>query len=379
MDLSLTETQVMLKQSVEDFISRDANKDIILDLQRTLPGYSSKIWQTAAETGWLGIIIPEAYGGIGMEFFDAAVVYEALGSGAVPGPMFSSGVLSALVLLECATEEQKQAWLPSIAEGRVVYTVATSEPDYSWGNAGIRMRPTEDGNDYVLNGVKLFVYDADVADQVIVAVRTGDLPDDISLVMVDTATPGVSRRRLSGFTSTECELKFENVRVAKSNLIGRFGAIAPGLASAFTKATPILCAYQVGGMQTVFEMSVEHSRRRVQFGQAIGRFQFVQNHIIQLVNHLDAARWTTYEALWKLDSGRDAEVSVHLAKAVTSEGYRKACDYAHEVHAGVGVMREFGLTLYTRLSRSLYHALGDPRYHRRRIADLIETIDLDAE
>src|SRR5262245_57868528 len=123
MDLSLSETQVMLRQSVEDFISRDATKDIILDLQRSLPGYSTKIWQTAAETGWLGIIIPDRFGGAGMELFDAAVVYEALGSGAVPGPMFSSGVLSALVLLECATEDQKQQWLPSIAEGRVVCTV----------------------------------------------------------------------------------------------------------------------------------------------------------------------------------------------------------------------------------------------------------------
>lgn len=379
MDLSLTETQVMLKQSVEDFINRDANKATILDLQQTPRGFSDKIWQTAAETGWLGMLIPEAYGGIGADFFDAAVVYEALGSGPVPGPMFSSGVLSALILMEAATEEQKQTYLPPIAEGRVISTFAMTEPDYSFGNAGVRLRPTEDGNDYVLNGVKLFVYDADVADQIIVAVRTGDLPDDISLLMVDTKIEGVSTRRLGGFTSTECEVRFENARVPKGALIGRLGAIAPALTAAITKATPILCAYKIGGMQSVYEMSVDHSRRRVQFGQAIGRFQFVQNHIIQLVNHLDAARWTTYEALWKLDTGRDAEVSVHLAKAVTSEGYRKACDYAHEVHAGVGVMREFGLTLYTRLSRSLYFALGEPRYHRRRIADLIETISVDPE
>src|SRR5687768_222503 len=199
MDLSLTETQVMLKQSVEDFISRDANKDIILDLQRSEPGYSARIWQTAAETGWLGIIIPEQYGGAGMDFFDAAVVYEALGSGPVPGPMFSSGILSALVLLEAGTEDQKQTYLPPIAEGRVICTLAMTEPDYIFGNAGVRLRPTEDRNDYVLNGVKLFVYDADVADQLLVVIRTGDLADDVSLLMVDAQTPGVSRRRLSGF------------------------------------------------------------------------------------------------------------------------------------------------------------------------------------
>ena len=118
-------------------------------------------------------------------------------------------------------------------------------------------------------------------------------------------------------------------------------------------------------------MSVAYSRTRHQFSQPIGRFQRVQDHIIGAVNHLDAARWTTYEALWKLDSGRDARSSVHLAKAVTSEAYLKVCAGGHEVHAGVGVMREYGLTLHTQRSRTLYHYLGDARYHRRRLADAL--------
>ena len=103
--------------------------------------------------------------------------------------------------------------------------------------------------------------------------------------------------------------------------------------------------------------------------------QFVQNHIVQLVNHLDAARWTTNDVLWKRDTGQDARVGVHLAKTLASEGYRKACDYSHEVHAGTGIMRSYGLTLYTRQSRSLYAALGDPRYHRKQIANLIDIIE----
>jgi alkylation response protein AidB-like acyl-CoA dehydrogenase len=137
------------------------------------------------------------------------------------------------------------------------------------------------------------------------------------------------------------------------------------------QAMPILCAYQVGSCQAVFEMAVAYSRTRIQFGQPIGRFQRVQDHIIGMVNHLDAARWTTYEALWKLDTGRPAASSVHLAKAVTSEAHLKVCDGAHEVHAGVGVIREYGLTLHTQRSRTLYHLLGDARYHRRRIADAL--------
>ena len=120
----------------------------------------------------------------------------------------------------------------------------------------------------------------------------------------------------------------------------------------------------MGGCKAVYEKSVDYSRERIQFGQAIGRFQRVQDHIIHIVNYLDAARWTTYEALWKLDSGADAACSVHMAKSVASESYMRACDFAHEVHAGIGVVREYGLTLHTKMSRSLYHCLGAPKLHR---------------
>ncbi len=118
-------------------------------------------------------------------------------------------------------------------------------------------------------------------------------------------------------------------------------------------------------------MSVEYSRTRIQFGVPIGRFQRVQDHIVRLVNHLDAARWTTYEALWKLDSGRPAADSVHLAKAVTAESHMEACNAAHEVHAGIGSSHEYGLTPHTQLSRTLFNYLGDPKWHKRRMADVL--------
>ncbi|MGH8639889.1 MAG: acyl-CoA dehydrogenase family protein, partial [Burkholderiales bacterium] len=135
---------------------------------------------------------------------------------------------------------------------------------------------------------------------------------------------------------------------------------------------PVLCAYKVGGCRAVFDMSVEYSRERSQFGQAIGRFQRVQDHVIHIVNYLDSARWTTYEALYKLDSGLDAASSVHVAKSVASESYMRACDFAHEVHAGIGVVREYGLTLHTKMSRTLYHCLGGPKAHRRQLERVLK-------
>ncbi|MSQ30175.1 MAG: acyl-CoA dehydrogenase [Dehalococcoidia bacterium] len=376
MDLSLNDTQLMLKKTVEDFIVRDANRDKLIELQQTERGYSDEIWRTASELGWVGMMIPEQYGGGGSDFATTAAVYEALGKGPVPGPMFSSGILCGQIILQVGTEEQKKQYLPSIASGDIVAAFAMTEPDYQWGSVGVRLRPTESGSDYVLNGTKLFVYDGHVADWVITAVRTGDGADDISLLMVDTKAAGVTTKKLNGFTTSESEVTFNNVKVPKANLLGgKANGIKPALDRALMYATPILCAYKVGGAQAAVDMAVQYSRDRVQFGRPIGRFQFVQNHIVQAVNHLDAARWTTNEVLWKLDTGQDARVGVHLAKTLASEGYRKACDYVHEVHAGLGIMREYGLTLYTRGSRSLYAALGEPRYHRRQIANLIETIE----
>ena len=143
------------------------------------------------------------------------------------------------------------------------------------------------------------------------------------------------------------------------------------LERALGRALPVLCSYMVGGCQAVFEMSVKHSQQRVQFGVPIGRFQRVQDHVIRLVNHLDAARWTTAEALWKLDTGRPATDAVHMAKAVTSEGYLEACNAAHEVHAGQGSLMEYGLVAHTQMSRTLFAHLGDPRWHKRRMADAL--------
>jgi alkylation response protein AidB-like acyl-CoA dehydrogenase len=237
------------------------------------------------------------------------------------------------------------------------------------------MPASQQQGQYVLNGVKLFVYDAQAATHLLCAVRTGRAngsSSGITLLLVDARTPGVAVRTLPGWMGQVHEVRFDNVRVPPSALLGSSeGQGWEVIEAAALQAIPVLCAYQVGSCQAVFDMAVAYSRTRVQFGQPIGRFQRVQDHIVGMVNQLDAARWTTYEALWKLDAGRPAASSVHLAKAVTSEAYLKVCDGAHEVHAGVGVIREYGLTLHTQRSRALYHLLGDARYHRRCLADAL--------
>ncbi len=375
MDLGLTEGQEILKTTVSDFVQQEFDKDTLIELEMTPTGVTPELFRNVAELGWLGVLIPETYGGEGRSFTDAAVLFEELGRGPVSGPYFSSAVLGALTVLHGGTEEQKQTILPQVARGDCVLSLAVTEPDYGWRPDKVQMQASQHNGQYTLNGVKLFVHDAQAATHLLCAVRTAPqngTTSGITLLLIDVKTPGVSIRTMTGWMGQVAEVKFDDARVSVEAVLGAAeGQGGDTIESATMQAIPILCAYKVGSCQAVFDMAVVYSRTRVQFGQPIGRFQRVQDHIIGIVNHLDAARWTTYEALWKLDAGRPAAASVHLAKAVTSEAYLKVCDGGHEVHAGVGVIREYGLTLHTHRSRALYHLLGDPRSHRRRMADAL--------
>jgi len=372
MDLSLTESQQLLQHTARSFMEREAPKDMLVGVQRSDTGLHPGWWETAAQIGWLGMLIPTEYGGSGASLTDTAVLFEELGRGPLPGPFFSSAVLGALLVLEAGTEEQKRRLLPAVADGSVVLTAAICDPRTSWGAKGVTLRPERAGDGYRLSGSKPFVSDVMAATHVITAVRTGDGEQDVSLLLVDANAAGVGRRRLPGFLSWQGELTFAGVEAPAAGLLGgEENAGWAALERALEKAWPVLSAYQVGGCQAVFDMTVLYSQERRQFGQPIGRFQRVQDHLIRMVNFLDGARWTTYEALWKLESGRDARSSVHLSQALASEAYLEVCNGSHEVHAGIGSSLEYGLVKHTQMSRTLLPFLGDPLWHRRRMADAL--------
>ncbi|MFC2005834.1 acyl-CoA dehydrogenase family protein [Chloroflexota bacterium] len=375
LDLALTESEEMLKKTALDFMRRDAPKEVIQVLQETDTGFTEELWRKAVEIGWLGIIIPEKYGGTGNPLTSAGVLFEALGTGPLPGPYFSSGILGSSIILEAGTEEQKQRILPAIAEGKQILTLALTEPEYSWEPGAIQTTAASKNGDFILNGLKLFTIDAQAATQLIVVARTGkenDPAKGISLFLVDSKSEGVSMRQLPGFfAGRNFEVKLDSVKVPKSAMLGGINEGWPALKQGIDRSIPVLCAYKVGGCQAVFEMTVEYSRTRVQFGMPIGRFQRVQDMIIDMVNHLDAARWTTYECLWKLDTQRPASESIHVAKAVSSKSYWEVCTLAHRVFSGISYSKEHPVSFHTRASRRLYHYLGEPSYHRQQLAQVL--------
>ncbi len=367
MDLSLNDTQQLIQDSARDFVRGSCSRDVLLKLDRDPAALMTTLWPQMSQLGWCGMAIPEAYGGTGNSLTDVAVLFEELGCGPVPGPLFSSAVLCARILMDAAGDNLKKAWLPRIASGERVFALALTESQYGWTADGVRATAKRAGGDYMLSGTKVFVHDANFATDLLVAARI-EGGKGVSLLRVDAKAAGVAIRSLDGFITGLCEVLLDNVKVAEADVIIDAW---PAAERAMLTVTPVLCAYKVGSCKTVFDLSLNYARERTQFGQIIGRFSRVQDHLIHLVNYLDSARWTTYEALSKLDSGMDAAASCHVAKSVSSESYMRACDYAHEVHAGIGVSREYGLTLHTKMSRTLYHCLGAPSVHRKRLESVL--------
>jgi alkylation response protein AidB-like acyl-CoA dehydrogenase len=368
MDLTLTETQEMLKKVSADFVKAEAPAHEMTQWYRDKKTFRPDLYKKAADLGWLGMLLPEQYGGAGASFTDCAVVFEELGRGPVPGPLFSAGVLGAQIIFEGGSEEQKKSLLPPICSGKSIPIPALIDKAAYWGPEGVETRLTKSSGGYILEGVKRFVFDAEAATSFIVAAKTEN--NQIALVLVDRAGAGMSVKSLAGFMVSAAEVHFDKVKVPSSNVI----AAASGwrvIEAALEKALPILCAYQVGGCQEIFDFTAEYTRTRVVFGQPIGRFQRVQDHCVELSIHLDAARWATYEAVWLLDSGMPAKASVHEAKAVASDGYHQACNYAHMVFAGLGTDYGHPLMAHSVLAHTLYQYLGAPAHHKRLMMDAL--------
>ncbi len=372
LDIRLTESEEILKTAAINFMKRDISKETLMALHDSDTGFNEDIWKKVVDMGWLGIVIPEEFGGTGYPLTTAGVLFEALGTGPLPGPYFSSGILGSLIVQEAGTDEQKKEILPQVADGSMVLALAMTEAEYGWNSGSIKIRTEEKNGDFVLNGVKLFVQDALSATHFIVPLRTGDDSDFISLFLVDKKAVGVSIRKLPGYLiGRNFEVKFDKVKLPPSALLGKKDTGWIPLTKGIQSSIPVLCAYKVGGCQAVFDIAVDYSRVRIQFGQTIGRFQRVQDMIIEIVNQVDAARWTTYEALWKLDAQGLVPKSVHLAKAVASEAYFQACNMAHRAISGISYSMEHPLALHTRASRYLYNFLGEPAYHKQQLAKIL--------
>ena len=221
MDLGLNEAQQMLKNSAQEFLEAECPDTYVREMEEDENGFTTEMWQKLAEQGWLGLIIPEKYGGVELEFQDLTILLEEMGRYMLPGPYFSNVVLGGMSIMDSGTEEQKQEYLPRIAEGQIIVTLALNEPSGRWDAEGIQLTADGTGDKYTLNGTKLFVPNAHISDYIVVAARTGNDENDISLFIVPSQSAGVKQTLLKTIASDrQSEVTFDNAEVSSSSLLG---------------------------------------------------------------------------------------------------------------------------------------------------------------
>ena len=375
MDLGLDEQQEMLKNFARDFLEKECPEQLVRAMEDDEKGYSPELWQKMAQQGWMGLIIPENYNGTGMNICELVVLLEEFGRALVPGPFISTVVLGGVPIMEAGTEEQKQQFLPKIASGEIIMTLALTEPSAKWTADGVQLEAKKDGSDYVLTGTKLFVQDAHVTDYMIVAARTGGSGENgITLFIVDSKSPGIKYEVLKTIAADkQCEVTFENVKVPASNILGQEGEGWPIIEKTKKVATVAACAYLVGLSQMDFDVTLNYAKERVQFGRPIGSFQAIQHKLADAVIDVDGSRFITYKAAWSLQEGEpDADLMISMAKAWTSDASRRVVAHGQQIHGGIGFTKEYKIQLYFRRQKWMELMWGDADYHRELVAQKLE-------
>ncbi len=376
MDLGLSEPQEMLRKMARDFLATECPKSLVREMEEDSTGHPPQLWQSMAELGWQGLPFPEMYGGGEGGFLDLAVLLEEMGRACLPGPFFCTVVLGGLTILDAGNETQKKDLLPAIAEGKMIVTLALTEPGGGFIPSEIDLEAVADGDNFVLTGTKLFVPDAHVADCLIVVARTAKGSDPeagITVFLVDAKLPGISPVVLSSLAKDkQCEVVFDKVRVPAGSVLGEVNGGWPVVARLLQRAAVAKSVEMVGGAQQVLEMTVDYAKERVQFDKPIGSFQAVQHHCANMALDVDSARFLVYQAAWKMDEGLPCEMEVATAKAWTSDACKRVCSLGHQVHGAIGFTLDHDMQLYSRRAKAAEAAYGDADFHREAVAAMIE-------
>ena len=377
MSLVLTEDQQLLKRTAGEFIKKQAPLTRLRQLRDANDpvGFSRALWGKMAELGWPGILIPEAYGGLGMGYLDMACVLEECGRNLVPEPVLSTVLLGANAVLLGGTAEQKSSLLPGVVDGSTLFALAYHERGCRYQPTHIATRATKRASGYTLDGEKTLVFDGHAADILIVAARTdGDETsrEGISLFVVKPGTPGLRITRQSTMDLRNAAIvELKGVEVGADSLLGEVGRGGPVLEDVIDRATVGLCAEMLGSMQAAFEMTLDYLKTRKQFGVLIGTFQALKHRAAKMYIEGELCRSAVLGACQALDTGApNARALISVAKARCSDTAVLVGYEGIQLHGGIGMTDEHDIGFYAKRARGAELTFGDAGYHRARFAGL---------
>ncbi|WP_045878390.1 acyl-CoA dehydrogenase family protein [Pseudofrankia sp. DC12] len=364
MDLAFTPEQVELRRMVRDFLDKTSPETEVRRLMETAAGYDPASWhQLAGEIGVAGLAVPEEYGGAGSGFAELGIVLEEAGRSLLCAPLLSTVVLAASTLLALDDTLACADYLPGIADGTTVATLALTESSDHPDAIAASAAPHAHG--WTISGRKPNVLDGQTASLLLVAARSGA---GISLFAVAGDAPGVRRVPRAGLDQTrrQADLVFE---AAPARLLGAEGGAWPALRQVLDLAAVAVAVEQVGGAGRVLGLAVDYAKIRVQFGRPIGSFQAIKHKLADLHLAVEAARSAAYYGVWAAaESPPELPVAASLAKASAGDAYVTAATENIQVHGGIGFTWEHPAHLYLKRAHSSRQLFGNPAHHRQRLA-----------
>ncbi|UVJ44628.1 acyl-CoA/acyl-ACP dehydrogenase [Pseudomonas sp. LS1212] len=387
MEFAFSDEQEMIRASAEGFLADVSDCAAVRAAMATERGYDSDLWQRlCSEMYWPAIHIPEAFGGLGLGFVELTILLEQMGRRLLCSPFFATACMATPALLLAGSHEQKDTWLPRIADGSLTATLAfTSGNGYSAEDVQATATAIGEGEGFVLNGTFKHVIDGHSADLLVIAARIPGTAGEagISLFVVDAASVGIERQWLPTMDQTRrvARIQLTDLYLGADALLGEFGAGWPQLEQVLQLACIGLAAEQTGGAQQVLDLSVAYMQERQQFGRPIASFQALKHRAADMMLQVECARSASYYAACVaqevLDPQGDAQVATELslasalAKAHCSETYFHCAAESIQLHGGVGFTWEYDPHLYFKRARASESLLGAPAWHRERIATLI--------
>ena len=376
MEFDFTKDQEMIRETVKKFLENECPKDKVRELRKSEKGYDPDMWNKMVELGWMGLNIPEEYDGIGAEYMDLVVLMEEMGRNILPSPFFPTVALCSIPIVEFGSDEQKKNILPKISCEGQIWTLALLESSVSYEPLGIELDAASKGDDFILNGAKLFVSYANVAENFLVVARTSkkDKPEDgISVFIVDAKSPGIKINIIpTTANDMRCEVIFENVSVPKANILGEKDSGWDVVKYILQYATILKCAEISGGAQAVLDVTNQYAKERVQFGKPLGALQAIQHRIVNMLFEVEGLKYLVYEAAWQINTGSPSNLLISMVKAKANIAYQQVCFKGVSVHGAIGFSDEMDVGLHHVLIKSSEFELGGTDFHRELVAKELE-------
>jgi alkylation response protein AidB-like acyl-CoA dehydrogenase len=375
--LAFTEEQEALRQTARAFLAEHSSPERVRQAMESDAGFDPGTWKRIGEElGWTAVTIPEAHGGLGLGAVELAALLEPMGEALLCAPFFATVCLAGAALLEAGSEAQQAEYLPGIAAGGCIASLAGSGPAGRPDAAGVEAvarRATGPGSDFVLSGRFPQVLDGQSADLLVVAARAPGSAgaEGVSLFAVPTSAAGVARSPLATLDRTRrlAAVELADVSVPASALLGEEGGGAAALDRALDRARVALAAEQVGGAQRCLDLGVSYAKERVQFGRPIGSFQAIKHRLAEMMVRVESARSAAWWAAGVAAlGGSELPEVASLAKAWSSEAFFHCAAECLQVHGGVGFTWEYDVHLYLKRARAGEAFLGEPSWHRERVA-----------